>query len=256
MELTLVRSRADSNDQETFGQLVAGDLVLQTVEQPWKDNLIGHSCVPVGTYTVHPHASPTKGNVYILDGPAQNVYAEDRRQGAAPWSSFTSPTAPWSSRGASRRACRGGRCSCTAPIATACCSPARLSLGCSSCWPGRRTRWRSPGTIELASRRFRSRRVRSGQLVVRGDLPVMPARPGLPSPSARRQRVSTVRVPGLQRKAGPRRAAAGCRSGPSWALRSHAARGTRPAFPGTLEGSVQRVRSLLLPLAACGERCP
>jgi hypothetical protein len=77
MQLTLVRSRADSNDQETFGLLSAGDLVLQTVEQPWKDNLIGHSCVPAGSYTISPHVSPTKGNVYILDGPAQNVYAED-----------------------------------------------------------------------------------------------------------------------------------------------------------------------------------
>src|ERR1700726_3723372 len=77
MDLTLVRSRSDSNDQETFGVLTAGGLSLQTVEQPWKDNLIGHSCVPVGSYTVSPHVSPTKGNVYILDGPAQNVYAED-----------------------------------------------------------------------------------------------------------------------------------------------------------------------------------
>jgi hypothetical protein len=77
MDLTLVRSLSDSNDQETFGVLTAGDLSLQTVEQPWKDNLIGHSCVPVGSYTVSPHVSPTKGNVYILDGPAQNVYAED-----------------------------------------------------------------------------------------------------------------------------------------------------------------------------------
>lgn len=76
MEITLVRSRADSNDQETFGLLTAGALSLQTVEQPWKDNLIGHSCVPAGSYTISPHVSPTKGNVYILDGPTQNVYAE------------------------------------------------------------------------------------------------------------------------------------------------------------------------------------
>lgn len=76
MEITLVRSRADSNDQETFGLLTAGALALQTVEQPWKDNLIGHSCVPAGTYAISPHVSPTKGSVYILDGPAQNVYAE------------------------------------------------------------------------------------------------------------------------------------------------------------------------------------
>ncbi len=77
MDLTLTRSRALSNDQETFGQLTAGDLVLQTVEQPWRNNLIGHSCVPEGSYTISPHESPTKGSVYILDGPAQNVYAED-----------------------------------------------------------------------------------------------------------------------------------------------------------------------------------
>ena len=76
MDLTLLRSRAGSNDQETFGLLTAGALALQTVEQPWKNNLIGHSCVPAGSYTISPHASPTKGNVYILDGPAQNVYAE------------------------------------------------------------------------------------------------------------------------------------------------------------------------------------
>jgi hypothetical protein len=41
---------------------------------------------------------------------------------------------------------------------------------------------------------------------------------------------------GLQRRAGPRRASASCRRGPSWAVRSHAAWRIRPALPGTLEG--------------------
>lgn len=77
MQLQLVRSRILSNDSETQGVLVVGDTRFYTMEQPWRNNLIGHSCVPEGSFALMPHVSPTKGRCYILSNPALNVYADD-----------------------------------------------------------------------------------------------------------------------------------------------------------------------------------
>jgi hypothetical protein len=81
MNLTLTRERARSNDQETQGTLQINSATFYTMEQPWNNNAIGHSCVPVGVYEVIPHFSPTKGDCWILNGPAQNVYADDPPSG-------------------------------------------------------------------------------------------------------------------------------------------------------------------------------
>lgn len=81
MNLTLIRERAISTSTETQGTLRIGDLVLFTIEQPWNNNVIGHSCIPTGSYRVIPHVSPTKGDCWIIDGPAQNVYAENPPSG-------------------------------------------------------------------------------------------------------------------------------------------------------------------------------
>ena len=75
MRIQLVRSRALSGMTETQGILTIGDARFYTMEQPWRDNAIGHSCVPEGVYTLSPHVSPSKGQCFILDNPALNVYA-------------------------------------------------------------------------------------------------------------------------------------------------------------------------------------
>jgi len=61
----------------TFGQLVAPnrELVLWTVEQPWRSNQANVSCIPEGRYTVEPYDSPKFGEVFILEGPGVRKFA-------------------------------------------------------------------------------------------------------------------------------------------------------------------------------------
>jgi hypothetical protein len=56
-------------------------------------------------------------------------------------------------------------------------------------------------------------------------------------------------LPGFKRRAGPLRASASCRRGPSGAVRSQSEGRTRPALPGNLEGATPRTR---LDLALAG----
>ena len=49
-----------------FGRLSAGDMMLWTVEQPWRQNLARASCVPVGEYDLVQHESARYGNVWAL----------------------------------------------------------------------------------------------------------------------------------------------------------------------------------------------
>ena len=46
-------TRMAYTDQGTFGLLRVGDLVLYTIERPWKDNEPNKSCIPCGTYLMH-----------------------------------------------------------------------------------------------------------------------------------------------------------------------------------------------------------
>jgi len=39
----------------------------KTLELAWKDNKTGISCIPKGEYSVVPYASPSKGDVYLLE---------------------------------------------------------------------------------------------------------------------------------------------------------------------------------------------
>lgn len=49
MERVLLE-RFESGDQGTFGRLSVGDLVLFTLELPWRENQSDHSCIPEGEY--------------------------------------------------------------------------------------------------------------------------------------------------------------------------------------------------------------
>ncbi len=59
----------------TLGQLEIGGIVLRTLEEPWKDNKRGVSCIPTGTYKVVPHGWESDSKVkfkrtYRLTGTA------------------------------------------------------------------------------------------------------------------------------------------------------------------------------------------
>ncbi|WP_244943703.1 DUF5675 family protein [Vibrio algivorus] len=52
---------------------VQGNLICNTVEQPWNNNEVGASCVKEGVYVISPFDSPSHGDVYILSAPQLGV---------------------------------------------------------------------------------------------------------------------------------------------------------------------------------------
>lgn len=66
---TLSLFRFDYGDDGTFGLFVFDDgTTYYTVEQPWRDNQVGHSCIPEGNYPLKKRASGvvqrTSGGTY------------------------------------------------------------------------------------------------------------------------------------------------------------------------------------------------
>ena len=60
-------ARVTQGENETFGVLLKDDKPLcVTIEDPWKDNQVGISCIPAGTYSVSPHNGRKYRNVWIL----------------------------------------------------------------------------------------------------------------------------------------------------------------------------------------------
>jgi len=45
-----------------------------TCEQPWNNNLEGHSCIPVGDYQLLPYQSPAHGATVVFHNPALGIY--------------------------------------------------------------------------------------------------------------------------------------------------------------------------------------
>ena len=71
MDLKLVRVAASS--QQTQGVLVWGDVAQYvTLELPWRNNKVGLSCIPQGTYQGVLHTSPKFGATYLLDVPGRS----------------------------------------------------------------------------------------------------------------------------------------------------------------------------------------
>src|SRR5690554_5983442 len=85
MNLTLVRHAYLPTC--TLGELVAGDLVLATIERPWLPNPEGRggrpmvSCVPDGYYRLIPHESKKFGDCWALINEALGVYYQQRPAG-------------------------------------------------------------------------------------------------------------------------------------------------------------------------------
>lgn len=75
MNLEIVRDSTLSNADGTFGHMsIDGVAFCVTCEQPWNDNLQGHSCIPVGTYQLLPYMSPAHGATVVFHNPALGIY--------------------------------------------------------------------------------------------------------------------------------------------------------------------------------------
>lgn len=76
MELVLTRNTYGQN--ETMGEMPVNGVKLFTIEQPWKDNLKGHSCVPDGTYDLVPYYSNKHQCwTWCLHNAALGIFATD-----------------------------------------------------------------------------------------------------------------------------------------------------------------------------------
>lgn len=79
--MRLILQRSYMAPTHTRGVLSVGKYFFQTLEEPWKDNAQGQSCIPAGKYLLIPHGweedtkfkmkkcwevSPVKGRVGIL----------------------------------------------------------------------------------------------------------------------------------------------------------------------------------------------
>lgn len=58
----------------TTGRLMAGDLLLQTLELPWAENVHNRSCIPLGTYPCEVSWSPRFGRAlpHLLSVPERD----------------------------------------------------------------------------------------------------------------------------------------------------------------------------------------
>ena len=61
----------------TTGKLVVGDKVFPTIEQPWRMNLQGHSCIPAGDYELVWYVSPKHGGTYCFRNPVLKIMGHD-----------------------------------------------------------------------------------------------------------------------------------------------------------------------------------
>lgn len=66
--------RLSYTDSGTTGVLMRGNMPLcVTIEPPWKNNEVGKSCIPVGTYNVHPHSGAKFKNVWEVEVPGRDA---------------------------------------------------------------------------------------------------------------------------------------------------------------------------------------
>lgn len=65
MRATLHRKYSDN---ATYGELTCGNVLVYTIELPWRDNKNSISCIPEGVYKVENRVSPSQGKCYRLIG--------------------------------------------------------------------------------------------------------------------------------------------------------------------------------------------
>ncbi len=75
MLIEIVRDATLSGPAGTFGHMfLDGQPFCVTCEQPWQDNLQGHSCIPLGEYQLIPYNSPAHGATVVFHNPALDIY--------------------------------------------------------------------------------------------------------------------------------------------------------------------------------------
>jgi hypothetical protein len=74
-ELTLTRFSYSGG--ETEGILTIENLILATIEKPWRNNIPFDSCVPEGEYTLEPFTRPNGDEVYRFYNPELDVYQDE-----------------------------------------------------------------------------------------------------------------------------------------------------------------------------------
>ena len=80
MHIQIVRSAARSGPGGSFGRMsLDGVDFCATCEQPWRDNLEGHSCIPVGDYDLLPYDSPAHGPTVVFHNPGLGIYGTPDR---------------------------------------------------------------------------------------------------------------------------------------------------------------------------------
>ena len=60
--------RGHSTLYGSFGLFTLGSFQCRTAELPWVNNEVGRSCIPLGSYKVIPHRSPTFGQCLWVRG--------------------------------------------------------------------------------------------------------------------------------------------------------------------------------------------
>lgn len=72
MNFTL--ERFCDSEMGTFGRLTSDSFSCYTIEQPWRNNLEGHSCIPSGTYTCKRGQFPKHGDAFeVMNVPGRTA---------------------------------------------------------------------------------------------------------------------------------------------------------------------------------------
>lgn len=79
MEANLLLERRADLPAVTLGDLVAPNLLLRTVERPWRGNAPGESCIPAGVYRWEHWDSPDNGRCLIIHNEDDTTLPPARR---------------------------------------------------------------------------------------------------------------------------------------------------------------------------------
>lgn len=71
-DLVLLRSRIGPECSQ--GTILIAGRILHTLEDPWRDNAPGMSCVPAGEYELRPHDSAKYGRIWAMVNPELGIY--------------------------------------------------------------------------------------------------------------------------------------------------------------------------------------
>ncbi len=67
--------RVSWTPNETYGNLIRWDgfPICVTLEDPWRENMTGESCIPEGCYNATPYSAPTYGKTWQIQVPRRSA---------------------------------------------------------------------------------------------------------------------------------------------------------------------------------------